>query len=159
MNNKLNAYVRFDGTGKIVPSSVILQRTKPKVGNWKQIDSSECCNYTTTTTSTTSLPYPLSICVNMSTYDGSFTTSGNIIFTGLDGNGYPMYQGDIYDPQNNFTTSADLNYNTIYFPEAWYFFWNGFGGNGSVSEVTTELNPLLAIYNNPQVILTEGPCL
>ena len=53
MNNKLNAYVRFDGSGKIVPSSVILQRTKPKVGNWKQIDSSECCNYTTTTTSTT----------------------------------------------------------------------------------------------------------
>jgi len=53
MNNKLNAYVRFDGSGKIVPSSVILQRTKPKVGNWKQIDSSECCNYTSTTTSTT----------------------------------------------------------------------------------------------------------
>lgn len=40
----LKAYVRFDGTGRVVPSSVILQRSKPKVGNWKQINAYECCN-------------------------------------------------------------------------------------------------------------------
>jgi len=51
-NTKLKAYVRFDGSGRIVPSSLILQRSKPKVGNWKEIPAYECCNPTTTTTTT-----------------------------------------------------------------------------------------------------------
>jgi hypothetical protein len=57
-NNKLKAYVRFDGTGRIVPGSLVVQSVKPKDGNWKEIDAKECCNYvpTTTTTSTTVEP-------------------------------------------------------------------------------------------------------
>ena len=53
-NRPLKAYVRFDGTGRIVPSSLILRRKKPKVGKWVEIPAYECCNYvpTTTTTST-----------------------------------------------------------------------------------------------------------
>lgn len=53
----LKAYVRFDGTGRIVPSSLILRRKMPKVGKWVEIPAYECCNYippTTTTTSTSS---------------------------------------------------------------------------------------------------------
>ena len=46
----LKAFVRFDGTGRVVSSSLILARKKPKVGNWKEIDAYECCNTTTTTT-------------------------------------------------------------------------------------------------------------
>ena len=45
----LKAFVRFDGTGRIVPSSLILRRKKPKVGNWVEIPAYECCNPTTTT--------------------------------------------------------------------------------------------------------------
>lgn len=55
-NNKLKAYVRFDGTGRVIAGSLILQRFKPKVGNWQEIDANECCNYTTTTTTTTATP-------------------------------------------------------------------------------------------------------
>ena len=51
-NNKLKAYVRFDGTGRVIAGSLILQRSKPKVGNWKEIVANECCNPTTTTTTT-----------------------------------------------------------------------------------------------------------
>jgi hypothetical protein len=51
-NNKLKAYVRFDGTGRVIAGSLILQRFKPKVGNWVEIDANECCNPTTTTTTT-----------------------------------------------------------------------------------------------------------
>jgi hypothetical protein len=54
-NNKLKAYVRYDGTGRVIAGSLILQRFKPKVGNWKEIDAYECCNPTTTTT-TSSAP-------------------------------------------------------------------------------------------------------
>jgi hypothetical protein len=40
----LRAFVRYDGTGRVVPSSVILARTKPKVGDWKEIQTYECCD-------------------------------------------------------------------------------------------------------------------
>ena len=40
----LKAFVRYDGTGRIVPSSVILARKKPKVGSWTEIDAYECCS-------------------------------------------------------------------------------------------------------------------
>ena len=53
-NRPLKAYVRFDGTGRIVPSSLILRRKKPKVGKWVEIPAYECCNYVPTTTTTTS---------------------------------------------------------------------------------------------------------
>jgi hypothetical protein len=46
----LKAYVRFDGTGRIIPGSLVLRRTKPKVGNWKEIQGYECCNPEFTTT-------------------------------------------------------------------------------------------------------------
>jgi len=52
-NNNLKAYVRFDGTGRVIAGSLILQRFKPKVGNWQEIPASECCNYIPTTTTTT----------------------------------------------------------------------------------------------------------
>ena len=41
----LKAYVRFDGTGRIVPGSLVLRRNEPKVGNWQEIAAYECCNY------------------------------------------------------------------------------------------------------------------
>lgn len=52
-NNQLKAYVRFDGTGRVIPSSLILQRFKPKDGNWQEIDATQCCGYVPTTTTTT----------------------------------------------------------------------------------------------------------
>lgn len=52
----LKAYVRFDGTGRIVPSSLILRRKKPKVGKWVEIPAYECCEPTTTSTTTTATP-------------------------------------------------------------------------------------------------------
>ena len=55
-NNRLKAYVRYDGTGRVIAGSLILQRFKPKVGNWQEIDANECCNPTTTTTTTTEAP-------------------------------------------------------------------------------------------------------
>lgn len=47
------AYVRIDGSGRVVPSSLILRKKMPKVGKWKEIPAYECCNPTTSTTTTT----------------------------------------------------------------------------------------------------------
>jgi hypothetical protein len=52
----LKAFVRYDGTGRVIAGSLILQANKPKVGNWEEIDAYECCNPTTTTTTTTATP-------------------------------------------------------------------------------------------------------
>ena len=51
-NRPLKAYVRFDGSGRIVAGSLILRKSKPKVGKWQEIPAFECCNPTTTTTTT-----------------------------------------------------------------------------------------------------------
>ena len=57
MSNKrdLKAYVRYDANGRLIAGSLILQRFKPKVGNWQEIQAYECCNPTTTSTTTTAL--------------------------------------------------------------------------------------------------------
>ena len=46
MANKkdLKAFVRYDGTGRVIAGSLILQRFKPKDGNWQQIGAYQCCD-------------------------------------------------------------------------------------------------------------------
>jgi uncharacterized protein YjdB len=51
-NRNLKAFVRIDGSGRVVAGSLILRKQKPKVGNWQEITAYECCNFTTTTTTT-----------------------------------------------------------------------------------------------------------
>ena len=53
-SQRLKAYVRFDGSGRIVAGSLILRRKIPKVGKWVEIPAYECCNPTTTTTTSSS---------------------------------------------------------------------------------------------------------
>lgn len=50
----LKAFVRYDGSGRVVAGSLILRKNKPKVGRWQEIPAYECCNYVPSTTTTTS---------------------------------------------------------------------------------------------------------
>jgi len=49
-NQRLKAFVRIDGSGRVVAGSLILRKKKPKVGKWQEIQAYECCDTTTTTT-------------------------------------------------------------------------------------------------------------
>jgi hypothetical protein len=49
---KLKAFVRYDGSGRVVASSLILRKNKPRVGRWYEIPEYLCCNETTNTTTT-----------------------------------------------------------------------------------------------------------
>lgn len=40
---KLKAFVRFDGSGRVVAGSLILRKKQPKVGRWQEISAYECC--------------------------------------------------------------------------------------------------------------------
>lgn len=56
MSNQRNlkAFVRYDGSGRVVAGSLVLRKKKPKVGRWEEILTYECCNdVPSTTTSTT----------------------------------------------------------------------------------------------------------
>jgi hypothetical protein len=76
-NNKLKAFVRFDGSGRIVPSSLIVQAFKPKVGNWKEIDAKECCNYVAPTTTSTTTIAPIT--TTTTTAEPTTTTTSTTI--------------------------------------------------------------------------------
>jgi hypothetical protein len=44
-NKRINkAYVRYDGSGRVIPGSLILNRFKPKVGNLSETPAYLCCN-------------------------------------------------------------------------------------------------------------------
>lgn len=77
-NRRLKAFVRYDGSGRVIPGSLNLQANKPKVGNWKEINAYQCCN---------EAPLP-SNCIEfvVDTTEGtffyfSFNTTGPINFT------------------------------------------------------------------------------
>ncbi len=84
--SKLKAFVRFDGTGKIVPSSIILAKSKPKVGKWVEVDAYECCNYVpTTTTTTTPIPFQEKIYAAFKNTDACNQQGGTEFYASGDG--------------------------------------------------------------------------
>ena len=49
----LKAYVRYDGSGRVVAGSLVFRKKKPKNGRWMEISSNLCCNASGSTTTTT----------------------------------------------------------------------------------------------------------
>lgn len=92
-NNKLKAYIRFDGSGRVIPGSLLLQRFKPKSGGkWQEIDAYECCNYTITTT-TTATPTTTTTTTTISCICYSVQEAGGVIgasYSYIDCNGIPV---------------------------------------------------------------------
>jgi len=43
-NRPLKAYVRYDGSGRVIAGSLVLRRSIPKVGKWQEVQGYECCN-------------------------------------------------------------------------------------------------------------------
>ena len=48
----LKLFIRFDGSGRAIPGSTIWRKKMPKVGKWVELTDYQCCNYSTTTTTT-----------------------------------------------------------------------------------------------------------
>jgi len=49
----LKAFVRYDGSGRVVSGSLIFRKKKPKNGRWSEITKNLCCTESGTTTTTT----------------------------------------------------------------------------------------------------------
>jgi hypothetical protein len=79
-NKRINkAYVRYDGTGRVISGSLILNRFKPKVGNWSEIPAYECCNYVPTTTTTTTTETPVTTTTTTTPTPTTTTTTTEVI--------------------------------------------------------------------------------
>lgn len=144
-NNKLKAFVRFDGSGKVVPSSVILQRSKPKVGNWKEIDANECCNGTTTTTTTASL----NICLSF-VDRGVYTPSLTYTYIGNDINGYSIYENILFE--------ATISYFILENVWKWYRTTEGSILSTSEPTITTNIFDVVWPGDPALVLILPTPC-
>lgn len=55
----LKAFVRYDGSGRVVAGSLIFRRKKPTIGNFQEINSYKCCNFDQSTIIVTvTSPFP-----------------------------------------------------------------------------------------------------
>lgn len=48
----LKIFIRVDGSGRDVAGSSVWRKSMPKNGKWRELQGYECCNPTTTTTTT-----------------------------------------------------------------------------------------------------------
>jgi hypothetical protein len=113
----LKAFVRFDGSGRIVAGSLILRKNKPKVGKWKEIPAYECCNVVpTTTTTSTSAPITTSTTTVAPTTTTTTTVVNNSLFRVSSSSGTAVcaeeptltlyYVGDLDEGSQIFTDEA-----------------------------------------------------
>ena len=116
-NNRLKAYVRYDGTGRVIAGSLILQRSKPKVGNWQEIDANECCNYVPTTTTTTTTEAPVTTTTtstSSSSTTSTTTTAGPECFCyDVDNQTAGTLEYTYTDCGSEVATTASINADTI----------------------------------------------
>lgn len=144
----LKAYVRFDGSGRVVPGSLILRRKMPKVGKWKEITAYECCN------PVPSPSFPTIIC--SSVYDDKEGTYFSFTFnyTSDDSNGYPIY---LYTPFEGPVTY--IFYNST--EGAWQYAIGNILNPPFISSLpTTNKNILDVSWSGDPVvaIITSGVC-
>ena len=69
----MKSFIRLDYQGRRIPSSLILRKNKPKVGKWVEVDTFECCNGTTTTSSTTAAPLCVTYFISVGRRGGTLT--------------------------------------------------------------------------------------
>lgn len=49
-SNQEKVYARIDRSGRVIPSTLVRRKQKPKTGRWVEVgDANVCCTETTTT--------------------------------------------------------------------------------------------------------------
>jgi hypothetical protein len=108
----LKAYVRYDGTGRVIPGGPLLNRFKPKVGNWTEIVANVCC------TDCPVLVYAEDFIWDMYYYD---ERTGEITFIFITAPGTSM-QVAFFDCEGNIVESVNIPSDTTY---TWTIDWDG----------------------------------
>jgi hypothetical protein len=111
----LKAYVRYDGSGRVVAGSLVFRKKKPRNGRWVEITKNQCCNpipIPPTSTTTTTNYYPTTTTTTSNGGGGVMPRAWLIVVfptaqDACNGNtGYGPYI--VYTPGNNLTTGITL---------------------------------------------------
>jgi hypothetical protein len=78
----LKAFVRYDGSGRVVAGSLVFRKKKPKNGRWVEITKNECCDVSPSSTTTTTTQggggTPTAWVVSTGAYDDFQSTCNNV---------------------------------------------------------------------------------
>ena len=125
-NRPLKSFIRYDGSGRAVSSSLIWRKNKPKVGNWKEVQGYECCD----ATGCDLPPIPLSFNLNTINLSQSLyfkvncsTTSPTMLF---------IIAIEIPTPATPLQVLNNLN--------TWFSWFGEFTLNGTIIEVSVNGN-------------------
>lgn len=124
-NNQRNlkAFVRYDGSGRVVAGSLILRKNRPRVGRWFEIPTYTCCNDVPT--------------VMTDTIPGSFPFSYVSVSIQCDGsNVLSVYTNSTAANMEELITLLNSNQDT-----------RGFGTYTAVDETTVRLTAPLSVKN------------
>jgi hypothetical protein len=122
---KLKAFVRVDGTGRVLPGTPVLQASKPKVGEWIEIPMYDRGTTTTTTTTVSIVAYTMTS-GGYSGTSGACSNLGGGMLTTVYGTSNPLGVSAFYYDQGLtmlFTGSQSSNHYGFYitgFPGAKY---------------------------------------
>lgn len=109
----LKAWVRFDGNKNAVAGSLIFQKDKPKVGNWKEyMDVNLCCSSTPSSCNTSNLNIEQLLGGLNGCYEQVVSLIPNAVYFTDYGDGTSIDNGcyDMYDNGNAFNTSLTQKY-------------------------------------------------
>jgi hypothetical protein len=116
LDKKLKAFVRYDGSQRVVPGSLILRKNKPKVGTWKEVSSNYCCdgigiNHTPSSLSIANVDLTLTCSSGKSIVVNTNTASTNMVTLLAALNASAGYLGVFTSPNGttvNFVVNTDV---------------------------------------------------
>lgn len=116
LDKKLKAFVRYDGSERVVPGSLILRKNKPKVGTWKEVSSNYCCdgigiNHTPSSLSIANVDLTLTCSSGKSIVVNTNTASTNMVTLLAALNASAGYLGVFTSPNGtivNFVVNTDV---------------------------------------------------
>jgi hypothetical protein len=116
LDKKLKAFVRYDGSQRVVPGSLILRKNKPKVGTWKEVSSNYCCdgigiNHTPSSLSIANVDLTLTCSSGKSVVVNTNTASTNMVTLLAALNASAGYLGVFTSPNGtivNFVVNTDV---------------------------------------------------
>jgi hypothetical protein len=112
----LKAFVRYDGSGRVVAGSLVLRKKKPKVGRWEEILTYECCNdVPSTTTTSTSNTTTTTTTLSPTAYSYTLDNPVGSALYNVDGSEAGKYWtvGSNYSPYTHIPSGQSLGVGTV----------------------------------------------
>jgi hypothetical protein len=148
---KLKAFVRIDGTGRVIPGAPIFQAQKPKVGNWREIPLYYRGDSTTTSTTTAGVVAYTITSGGYNNVSGACSNLGGGMLTTVYGLSTPLSVTAFYTDQALTTLFTGTQSSSNHYG----FYINGFPG----AKYTAVINDAGVVSGNVACVASTGYAL